>query len=238
MLSGGVLSGPSFAPGYHPSTVTPFTVSSSTLDWWNQLGPWRDADNASGIAGYGYPLLTFLDAIGSQYAVTEAYTRDDATHIGWGQLLDVNACPTAALPWLAQFVGVTIPIGANDAQMRALIVGQANTKRGTASSMIAAVQQYLTGPARVDIYERTPDPYSLKVVSYLTETPGGAGGANAVAALAALIAVKPAGLLLSYLVQSGPTWEQLYDYPASTLGRWSDQTDTWDSYSNEIPVIA
>jgi hypothetical protein len=155
-------------------TATPLSVSVTTLDWWNQLGPWRDADNASGIAGNGYPLLTVLDAIGSQYNVTEQYTRDDPTHIGWGQLLDVNACPTFALPWLAQFAGVSIPVGSTDPQMRALITSQANTKRGTPATLIAILKSFLTGTQIIQLLERTPDPYSFTIACQASQIAGGA----------------------------------------------------------------
>lgn len=219
------------------ATATPTSVSDTTLDWWNQLGPWKDADLASGLAGNGYPLLTLIDAIGSQYDTTEDYTRDDATHVGWGQLLDVNVCPLVALPWLAQFAGVVIPVGATESQMRALIVAQQNSKRGTAATLIAILQLFLTGTKTVFLYERIPDPYSFKITSQAAGTPGGAGGATAIAALAALITAKPAGLILSYIVQSGLTWAEMVNYPATTDGGWDDQTDTWAGLANDIPVI-
>jgi hypothetical protein len=216
-------------------TATPLTVSETTLDWWNQLGPWRDADNASGIAGKGYPLLTFLDAIGSQYDVTEEYTRDSPTHVGWGTLLDVNTCPDFALPWLAQFAGVAIPVGTTDAAARVLITSQANAKRGTPQVLIAILQSFLTGTKQVTLLERTPDPYSFTIICQASEMPGGAGGATAALALAALMAAKPAGLVMSFLVQAGLTWAEMAGYPV-VAGRWADQTDTWASLSNEIPV--
>lgn len=216
-------------------TATPATVSQTTLDWWNQMGPWRDADLASGLAGNGYPLLTFIDSIGSQYAITEAYTRDDPTHIGWSQLLDVNVCPPFALPWLAQFAGVVLPVGATTSQMRALIVGQANSKRGTVASLIAVLQQFLTGTQLVTVYERNPDPYSFIIVCQGSQISGGAGGATAAAALAALIAAKPAGLIMSFVVQSGLTWGEMAGYPV-VAGRWADQTDTWASLADDVPV--
>jgi hypothetical protein len=217
-------------------TATPSTVSQTSLDWWNQMGPWRDADLASGLAGDGYPLLTLIDAIGSQYAVTEAYTRDNSTHIGWSQLLDVNVCPAFALPWLAQFAGVVIPVGATESQMRALIVGKANSKRGTPASLISVLQQFLTGTQLISLYERDPDPYSFIIVAQSSQISGGAGGATAAAALAALIAAKPAGLIMSFIVQSGLTWGEMVDYPATTAGRWTDQIDTWASLADDIPV--
>ena len=217
--------------------TTPASVSQTTLDLWNQLGPWRDADLASGLAGNGYPLLILVDSIASQFAITEQYTRDDATHVGWGQLLDVNACPTFALPWLAQLAGVTIPVGATDTQMRALITGQANMKRGTVAALITTLQTYLTGTKFVTVTERSPDPYSFVISCLTAEMPGGPSGATAAQALAALIAAKPAGLILSFLVQAGLTWAEMANYPVGTAGTWADQTDTWSSLSSEIPVM-
>jgi hypothetical protein len=219
-----------------PTPISPVNVSETTLDWWNQMGPWHDADLESGTAGNGFPLLTFLDAIGSQLAETEAYTRDDATHTGWGQLLDVNVCPTNALPWLAQLAGVAIPVGTSDSAARALIIAQANAKRGTPATLIAVLQAFLTGTKSVQLFERNPDPYSFIIVCQASQIPGGVGGATAALALAALTAAKPAGLVMSFIVQAGLTWAEMVNYPASTLGRWEDQTDTWASLSNEIPV--
>lgn len=216
--------------------VTPSTASITTLDWWNQMGPWRDADLASGLAGNGYALLQLIDAIGYQYDITEQYTRDDPNHVGWGQLLDINICPTFALSWLAQFVGVNIPLGLTDAQMRQLIINQTNAKRGTAATLVGILQSFLTSTRLVQLFERNPDPYSFIIICQLSQMPGGAGGVAAIAARAALIAAKPAGLIMSFLIQEGLTWDEMVNYPISTLGRWQDQTDTWDSLSSEIPV--
>jgi hypothetical protein len=120
--------------------------------------------------------------------------------------------------------------------MRSLIAGQARTKRGTVTSLVSVLQQFLTGTQLVQVLERTPDPYSFTIMCQAVQMPGGAGGATAMAALAALIAAKPAGLVMSFLVQAGLTWGEMVNYPATTTGRWADQTDTWASLSNEIPV--
>jgi hypothetical protein len=197
---------------------TPDTVSQATLDIYDQLGPWRDEDEGL------WQLLAVVDAIGSQHAETEAYTRDDATHTGWGQLLDLNVCPSIALPWLGQFVGVQIPDGMDDADARALIAARPAATRGTVGAIRAALQPLLTGTKTVTIRERTPDPYSFKVISYSVETPAGSGPA----ALAALTAAKPAGLIMSYVVEAGLTW-------ADVGGTWADQVDTWAEMSDEVP---
>lgn len=205
--------------------LTPAQVSKTTLELWNSLGPWQQADAT-------YLLLALCDSLGYQYDETEQYTRDDASHTGWGQLLDVNVCPAVALPWLAQFAGVALAPNMTEAQQRAAIHAQNGSKRGTLGAIVSAVQNAgLTGTQRVDVYERTPDPYSFEVVTYLGETPGGASGAVATAILALLTSplVKPAGLVLSsYNVQAGITWAQ-------ATGTWSTQTNTWAQESDLLP---
>jgi hypothetical protein len=120
--------------------------------------------------------------------------------------------------------------------MRSLIVGQANSKRGTVTSLVNVLKQFLTGTQLVTVHERNPDPYSFIIVCQSSQISGGAGGALATQALAALLAAKPAGLVMSFVVQSGLTWGDMVNYPATTAGRWADQTDTWASLADDIPV--
>jgi hypothetical protein len=212
---------------------TPSTVSATTLEWWRQLGPWRDYDDESGT----YDLLTFIDAIGSLYDVTEEYIRDYAPvvwdnvltyhgvpdHIGWGALLDVSVCPAQALDWLAQFAGAIVRDDMTDDQKRIVIQSLAGFARGTPATMIAAAKLLLTGTQWVRIIERSPDAYSLVVETLAAQTP------DPVAVLAVLIAAKPAGLILSYIVEEGATW-------ADVVGTWGAQTLTWAAFSN-VTVI-
>lgn len=81
---------------------------------------------------------------------------------GWSQIVDITRCPTDALPWLAQMVGVRIPASMPDAEARAATTAETGWHRGTAASLVAAAQAYLTS-GTVTIAERTPDPYSFTV---------------------------------------------------------------------------
>lgn len=208
--------------------ITPDTASPVTVKWWNRLGPWSNQDAT-------YTLLTFLESIGYQHQITEDYVRDTPTQEGWSVLLDVDNCPTIALPWLAQFAGVVIPQGASDAEARLLISSGNNRNRGTVAAIVAAVQPFLTGTKRVRIEERTAsngsaDPYQFRVTTYTAETAGGAGGAVAAQINAVLGLVTPGGDVFSYFVDSGPLISQL-------VGLISAQAEAHIAdYANEVPV--
>jgi hypothetical protein len=79
--------------------------------------------------------------------------------------MDVGRCPTYALPWLAQFVGVRFTgaqVG-NRSAMQAAILAEGNFNRGTVASIQAVVAPYLQAGGYVNIIERYPDPYSLLI---------------------------------------------------------------------------
>jgi hypothetical protein len=205
--------------------TTPGTASVTTMDVYTQLGPWYEAD----LLHPSFPLLNFVDSIMNQLDISEQYTRDDPTHIGWGQLLDVNVCPTFALPWLAQFCGVTYPVGASDAQMRSFIKMQPGFARGTVQSMLNAAEPLLSGDQVLDVQERWNGAYTIKFRSSIADTPGGPTGAVALSVLAALLATKPAGIVVSYYVGLGTTWAEL-------SGTWSSLSGTWASFGSETLV--
>jgi hypothetical protein len=203
---------------------TPDTVSTSTLGVYRDLGAWSRADDGTWL------LLTLIDSVGSQLDQTEQYTRDDAAHVGWGKLLDVAACPSIALPWLAQFAGVVVPVGVTDDQIRNLIQTQPNAKRGTPATITAVAQSFLSGTQRVDLLERTPTPYSFRVRVYEGEAGDSANQDNM---KMALLAAKPAGLIMTVTVQAGPTIDEL----VGTIDTQDPPPGgTVDDYATEVPV--
>jgi Phage tail protein (Tail_P2_I) len=64
---------------------------------------------------------------------------------GWSTLLDPSTCPTAFLPYLAQFIGASVPPGTEDATARAIIRSEQGFQRGTPGAIVAAAQRFLTG---------------------------------------------------------------------------------------------
>jgi hypothetical protein len=97
--------------------------------------------------------------------------RDTQYSPGYSSILDINRCPTYALPWLAQFVGVRFPQPQSDAVMRAAIVNESAFQRGTIGVIEAAANAQLISPYVVTVHERTSfignvigyDPYAILV---------------------------------------------------------------------------
>lgn len=180
-------------------------------------------------ATVGWSLAFFCGALGTMFQEVQDLARDSPDGPGWSAVMDLDRCPDGWLPWLAQFVGVTVVPGSTPEEMRARIQSTDGFRRGTPAALEGAAQATLTGNRIVYFRERDPNgvdpPYTLEVVTQTGETP------DPDATLAALIAQKPAGIVLNYrlvqgqdwqeLAQSGRTWRQVRDDFAS----WRDVRD-------------
>lgn len=181
---------------------------------YDALGPMTDPD-----ASQGWPLANYVNGFSEMFQVVDDYGRDQLIAgnyaPGWSQMLDLNRCPTEALGWLAQFVGVTLQQGLTDAQQRARIAAVGGWSRGTVASIVAAAQQYLTGTKTVVVRERDPGvvpanpAYGLTVITRTAETPSSA------AVLAAILSQKPAGIILNYQTLTGTDYQGLLDLYAT-----------------------
>lgn len=151
-----------------------------------------------------------LQAVAAMWAEVETYTLDrldeDGNELtGYGVVFDVDLCPAAALPYLAQFVGEILPQTATEADARRQIITQPNGKRGTRDGIIAAARATLAHPDTdlVTFRERDAaacpaDPaYGLTVVTYTSQTP------NPAATEAAIRANLPGGIILVYSTLAG-----------------------------------
>lgn len=156
-------------------------------------------------ATVGWSLAHFCAALGVMFQDVEDLARDTPDGPGWSGVVDLDRCPDAWLPWLAQFVGVTVVPGSTPAEMRARIASTDGFKRGTPAAIAGAAKATLTGNKTVYFRERdasAPDPpYTLEVVTQTGETPDPA------ATLAAILAQKPAGLILNYRTVEGEDWQ-------------------------------
>jgi hypothetical protein len=151
-------------------------------------------------AALGNPLLTYLRSVGIMFQRIDYFGRTDSAKDAWAALLDLEHTPDDALPWLGQFLGVEVDLGKSAAQQRDQITGVSGWARGSATAMRNAVAPLLTGNQQVIFSERDGDPYTLTVITRSTETP------DSSAVLAALLALKPAGIKLNYLVSTGNTY--------------------------------
>jgi hypothetical protein len=157
-------------------------------------------------------MAKYLSGVGEMFQVVEDYGRDQngGAIPGWASLMDPDLCPPEALGWLAQFVGVRLDVGLTVAEQRARIKATDGWKRGTVSAMRGAIAGYLTGTRSFLFRERydytnpnADSPYNMEVITYTSETP------DPVAAAAALLAQKPAGIVLHYIVQDGQDYTAL-----------------------------
>jgi hypothetical protein len=167
-----------------PAALTPDTFAARLYD---ALEPLARSDPQ-----VGWSLLILCNAVGTLLQLVEDYVRDTPDGPGWSGLLDLNRCPSEALPWLAQLVGVRLLPNTTDAQRRARIVSTDGFRRGTPAAIMAAVQATLTGTQTVTLTERDGDPYVLTLYTLAQETP------DALATRNALLSQKPAGIVANF----------------------------------------
>jgi len=169
---------------------------------------------------WDYAMAKYLSGVGAMFQVVEDYGRDQQGGAipGWASLMDPDLCPPEALGWLAQFVGVRLDVGLTVDEQRARIKATDGWKRGTVSAMRGAIAGYLTGSKTFSFRERfdynnpnVDSPYYMEVVTYTSETP------DPVAAGAALLASKPAGIVLHYVVKAGQDYTSVRTNNATYL---------------------
>jgi hypothetical protein len=175
-------------------------------------------------AAYGYAHAYLCEALGRMLEQVQEVFDPEGDVPPFAPVLDVELCPDWALPWLAQLVGVVLPVDASPDDARVLISDVAGFSRGTPAALEAAAGLYLTGDKTVYFRERDPTgadpPYTLEVVTVTSETPDPA------AVLRALLAQKPGGIVLNYRTVAG------WDYQAMTTegGLYSALAARFTSY--------
>ena len=183
-------------------------VSQSAEDLYEILKPLAFADSL-----YDYPLLKMCEATVGRIQLVRDYGTD------WSIVVNIDTTPEAALPWLAQFVGVTIPPEMLANAMREYVKATPGFKRGSPGAMVAQVQQLLTGNKTVIFRERWGGAYFLSVRTYINETPSEAN------VLDALMAQKPAGIILDYDAVAGQEWQQLFEDHATWQAVFTTYSD-------------
>lgn len=192
-------------------------VASVTEEVYSGLTTWARADLDV------WDLLVYVDTMMRQLQPIVDLVRDTETHPGWSRLLDLDAAPSEALPWLAQFVGVTPLQGLSDEAQRIRVREAAGWRRGSPSAIKAAAKQFLTGTRLVEVYERDGSPWRFRVRTYLAETP------DARAVFDAIQALKPAGLVFVHEVQAGVAIDDV----TGDIGGYAQSIE---SFSNTLPT--
>jgi hypothetical protein len=154
----------------------------------------------------GWPLLILIGGLARLLQEVADYARDSDSYDGWQILMDVDNCPDKALPWLAQFKGVRIPLGTSPADARTAIHSAAGMQRGTPQALIDATKRWLTGAQQVNLFERFGnDAWRVQITVPQSQIQDQAG------ALAALNKVKPAGIVLTLSTVTGVDYGTLRD---------------------------
>jgi hypothetical protein len=160
----------------------------------------------------GWPLLAYVSGLAlPSEEIADLAETGDAGEVGWSVILDIDRIPDKGIGWLAQLIGVRLNPELDAAEQRLRVKETDGWNRGTLGAIAGAAHQYLTGLKHVIIRERfdpgDPDvdhAYHLQVVTYTGETP------DSDKVLAALIAQKPAGIILHYIVQDGQSYESVF----------------------------
>lgn len=165
-----------------------------------QLDPLKYAES-----GLGNPLSVYTDSLNPMFDEIDEYASDgDFGEVGWSSIMDVDRAPLKALPWLAQFVGVTLDQTLSEADQRNQVKTVPGFSRGTKASIIAAAQRHLTGTRDVIMIERYQGKaYRLYIATRTAQTP------NNLVTIADIKTQKPAGITLFYEILSGQTFQEL-----------------------------
>jgi hypothetical protein len=145
--------------------------------------------------------------------------RDTDTLVAWESLFDPDECPTELLDWLAIYNGVVLPaLALTAAEKRYRIKQAAGRYRGTPRATAEEIQLVLTGTKTVLFsYRIDGDQWRYAIATIDAETPDEAAVERAV------IAQKPAGMLVTRLLTSDWSWMVL----APTLVAERDDDDNY-----------
>lgn len=160
--------------------------------WYDELAVSQPADEQ-----FDWPFLRFLAGLAAAFGELHDIVRDTDEGPGWSSVLDPVRAPEWALPWTALFAGVTLTPGLSEAQRRDEITSPPAFQRGTPQAIVDATARTLTGAKRVTLRERDGGPWLITVITYTADTP------DAAAAERAARSQKPAGLLMTFRVDTG-----------------------------------
>jgi hypothetical protein len=129
-----------------------------------KTAPWSNADwerYMRAISAPYEPVASFTEEVGEQ--------GQPGWVPGYGKLLNPELCPAAFLPFLGQFVGVSVPKVTTAEEARVIVKAESGLARGTLGSLEALLTKAL-GAVPFTILERTnpvsavEEAYALTIV--------------------------------------------------------------------------
>jgi hypothetical protein len=177
--------------------------------FYEELGFHRDDDEAT-----DWTLLRFnagwVEPIEPVYELVRE--RDDGTP-SWGILFDVDECPTACLPYLAQYAGCVLTPEMSEEQIRNEIREPTGWRRGQPESIRIALRRTLTGEEPlVIIRPRTPEVGHHYIRTMKSQTPDPERTERV-------------------LREKIPAWEML-DYAAIDATTFADIAAGWETFDD------
>lgn len=215
------------------------------------LGPWAKDDEL-----FEWQLKYFIEAMFGGMQVGLDVASSDGVRSGWQRMVDPDHVLRQFLPWMAQFVGVIVPMRLSEVEERDFVKNNNGFKRGTVDFIKSFIANQLTGSKTVEVHERTTSPYHLRIVTYRAETPNITFGDDFIAhptfqeSLDAyptfadfpsgetiievfLQDAKPGGLVLTYEVLDGATFRQL----DAQYGTFQDELDALPTFADAVSHV-
>ena len=182
--------------------------------------PWTTASPSSDLTNYISALGSMFDTVASLLQESGDPSSPATYTPSWSTLLNVQTCPTQFLPYLAQFVGASVPPGTDDATARNTIQMLPAQHRGTPAAIVAAAQSQLAAPQTVTLFERQNsiggvDAYRAVLIVFQNQLL-----TTLQAVRTAVELVKPAGIQFTYIATSGFLWSQ-------AINSWQQDTMSW-----------
>jgi hypothetical protein len=147
-------------------------------------------------------LAKTVDAIGAPYE-DGAWVRGLGTDLTpYRPAMKVATAPGWLLPWLGQFVGVTVPRGTSDVDARALILARTHQLRGLPQTILDTTKALLSGSKFAYLQQHADgNPFKFRVYVRTAEV------ADADAIRRAITAVKPGAFTFELVLSSALTFD-------------------------------
>jgi hypothetical protein len=241
--------------------TAPFTLSAVGQRLYDMFEPMAEVDDQQDFA-----LAVLCSAAAAMFDEVGGLMEPTSDGLPWeSKLFDPDVCPAFLLPWLAQFVGVTLPPGLTESQQRLRINETDGVQRGRPVAIKGAARQFLTGTKSVTLYERIGgSPYEYLVITYAAETAAAATvgllessfatvgdveaefatvgqleaklSPGASALAAALLAAKPGGYVFTHRIDDGWSVGQLEAaYAGRTIGDLETDYATIGALETHLP---
>lgn len=191
--------------------MDPSQLTTTGAEIYDSIAPLMDQDEA-----YGYPGATLVAGLAKMIdpVATIVRDQDDGTP-GWAILFQPSNpdLDPSWLPWIAQFVGDGAAVqNAPTTQAKLdLIDNPQNFAVGLPDTIRRTAVSFLSGTQTIYFNSNFGgNPFALEITTLASETP-----ANTTAMRAAVMAVTPAWMVLTFVTTSEGTYEQLDSAHAS-----------------------